>query len=1169
MATATTLGPIGINQINNVFYVADEGGFPNIQAAVDYAQRYNAGVGHIVIVHGYTGSEAMSSIVRGASGIYINDTRSTLMQNWEWNSTEAVFVPADFQQLSSGQFGGLLKGYGFVPLDLTASHTSIGTGHDNTIPAVSLIKANNPVDQKLWVMAAGPTSLYFSAADDSGQDHTWMQVMRTAAGAASSVIVTPPMQVGALSSQGSPVRTFANSSDGGGGGGTGGVNPGTQGQLSFYGEDGPLISPSLITTDVATQSNLTIPALVTSAQATTNYSTFADRTSANWGYTQEHANMSVGGAGINVGSPWSVNSIGYDTIVSAQRGISQIRAARMDRYAIGDTAGLYYYVYTDGGAAAGSDEGVTLLSGHARENAGYFHGTVKTTTGYGDQAPTYNFTSGNPHTTDGAFMLNISLGQLAGNWNGASVVTYMDTGAGATSTFLNQLPVTSLVVTAAAWSSTINYAAGNIVSSGGSNYVSLTFGNHGFTPASSPTKWAVLPSGQLPISTAIGVVDSSSLPIPLNNAPTTQPISRTLKVNLVKIGGAFPGFAVNDVVTVAGLNYPEQTIISAASTTGTQQTLTMKLRNLNNQAILFKGGIQGQYISMDANLAFSGMRSSYYALGSQTGTDLIYALNVNGNVAGNTLPQLTCEAATASGAGSGFHLYPGAEVICNPTINYDGTLEQNGVRWQVGDTVENPHYPAFTGAAIGMNKYQQTPCPNSGATSGFAIELSGPGFAGRPAAAIFIRSESPSTWFYGDGGPVQAPQAIQLVGYYSSGLNMSNGPQPEGACLWIQAPSSPTTNPNAPVNLVHIDYNSSGNLTYYPAAGNLGTWLFSGSSTISAQAASFNSGQFQLYGAYDHSVIIFNPQDGSGAGNPRQIYSHAYPPDFATFYDTNHDGAHIFRSAPYGGTVYTIMSCDQNGLTVALGGITAPTLTAPTSLTTPLIALTNSAASGGAAVIQFSATGTGLFQLGLWGAGNSDGLAGILGLFNNAKGNFVWSTNPTGDVFFNVPLTNVIAGTGATTSITAAGVLTVPTIDTTYLTVATDFATPYVGVTNTTVGSGPGIDFTAAGTDVFRFYLWGTGNGGGTPGAFALYDATRGGIIWNTNANGDMFFNTPISGTSNVAAGVGALARITAAGLIDATAYSVAGVAGVASGSFTTADSKTVTVTHGLITAIV
>jgi hypothetical protein len=124
----------------------------------------------------------------------------------------------------------------------------------------------------------------------------------------------------------------------------------------------------------------------------------------------------------------------------------------------------------------------------------------------------------------------------------------------------------------------------------------------------------------------------------------------------------------------------------------------------------------------------------------------------------------------------------------------------------------------------------------------------------------------------------------------------------------------------------------------------------------------------------------------------------------------------------------------------------------------------------------------------------------------------------------------------------------------------------YNGLTLNTNKAAIGMSLTAPGTDTFQWTLWAAGNGNGLSGVFGLYDVTRALLVWNTNSTGDIFFNTPM--TPNVGAGTGAPARITAAGLIDGTAFSVAGTAG-ASGSYTTADSKTVTVTHGLITAIV
>jgi hypothetical protein len=1073
MANSTVLGPVGINQLNTVFYVGGDGGFPNVQAAIDYIVKYNGGVGHVTILHGYTGEDPLGSLVNGNDNIYITDLRYTLSQNWEWTDALGQFTTSPFHQYSHGVFGGRLTAYGFHVPDFTASNASIGVGLDG--PGWRLVNTAAPVNQGLWGFFAYTDRLIFSSPMDSGVDNYWLWANRSG-NTVTKVVIVPNVDVqGILTSQGSPVRTFANSGDGGGGGG-GGVNPGTQGQLSFYGVDGPLISPTAITTDVATQSTLNVPAMITSGQSTTDVNTFANRSAANWGYVQEQTISVIGGGGSNSTGNWSVSANGSDTMYHAQRGIAQIRGGFIERHAIGDTAGLYFYVKTDGGEAAGADEGVTGISVHVLENLDYFGGTVNTTTGYGDQAPSYNHTSGPNHTIDGAFMLNISKGQLAGNWNGPSVETYMDTGAGATITFLNQLPITNVAVTAAAWNSSIIYAAGNIVSSGGTNYVSLSLGNRANSPASSPTKWAVLPAGQVPISTAIGIATAA---IPFNNVAANAPVSVTITVNLVKIGTGFPLFAVNDVVTVAGNELPEQSIILAATTAGTQQTLTLKLRNENAQAILFKGGLQGQYISHDANLVYSGMRSSYYALGSQTGTEVIYAHNVVGSVVGRLLPMRGSEAATSSGANSGVHFFPGAEIVCNPTFGFDGTLEQNGVRWEPGDAVENPHYPAGGGNGIMLNKFQQTPTPPAGGSAGLALLLDGPGFVGSSCQAVLIRSNVASTRFAADGGPVDAPGGISVIGYYAYGLALANAPT--GYMLQVSNPAAPVNNPYALVNVISIGYSGGGNLQYDPTPAKQ-TWTFSGNLVAGSIIAQGNlnvgggatffpggvAGGVAITGSNAFFALNFHEDDGSGSGVPQRIagYFGGFPQNFNIYLDTINDGAIAFRVASYGGQPAQVMSVDGSGLHVVSDINTATQL--------------------------------------------------------------------------NAPIINVVSTTNTTASI-------------------------YLKNTNTAGVSVAGLHMSSDTTDVFELVVWGTGNGAGLDGCMGFYDATRGGFIWNTNPAGDMFFSTPISG-GNVGAGAGAPARITAAGLIDGTAFSVGGVAG-ASGTITA--SSTVTVVNGLITSIV
>lgn len=67
----------------------------------------------------------------------------------------------------------------------------------------------------------------------------------------------------------------------------------------------------------------------------------------------------------------------------------------------------------------------------------------------------------------------------------------------------------------------------------------------------------------------------------------------------------------------------------------------------------------GNYLSFDANLAFSGFRSAYYVFGSIDGKHLIYGVNIGGNLSGNYLPRAGAEAAKCTGKNAGFTSTPG------------------------------------------------------------------------------------------------------------------------------------------------------------------------------------------------------------------------------------------------------------------------------------------------------------------------------------------------------------------------------------------------------------------------------------------------------------------------------------------------------------------------------
>lgn len=533
----------------------------------------------------------------------------------------------------------------------------------------------------------------------------------------------------------------------------GGVSPGTQFQLPFYASTGSSVSPTNITT-TADGSQFIVPGEAFLKQNTLayNYTGPSGSTAlyATNGVHQFLSTLNIQGPGWSLGNAgvWSTGATCFPTFNVATRGIHQAFPFIITKHAVGDTAGIYGYVHSDGGGSAQSDEGVSGVNVEVTEPSTYFHGSIASTSGTGDQAPALSYTTGSNWTTDGAFLLNITKGTLSGNLNGNSVALSLTTNAGAQSTYLSYLPVTGV---------------------------------------------------SLPVSTAIGIVTASIV----NQAVTANaPVPVTLTITLCQINGTFPLFTEGSVVTVAGNWYPEQSIITTAVNNhdGTQ-TLTLNLHNPNDQAIIFQGGIQGQYISFDANLALSGMRSSYYAFGSINGSDLIYGVNAGGSVGSLTLPQVGNEAATPTGANSGFHLYPGAEVVCNTNQGFSCTLEQNGVVWAVDDVIENPHYPVQGGITCQLSREQHTPTPISGGVAGIQMLMSGPGISGNNSVFAAFINQNTASIYQSNGGPLFAPAGIRFTGNFNHYFDLGLGPS-GGNVINIEGPSNPS---DTTINLIGID----------------------------------------------------------------------------------------------------------------------------------------------------------------------------------------------------------------------------------------------------------------------------------------------------------------------------------------------------------------------------
>jgi hypothetical protein len=462
----------------------------------------------------------------------------------------------------------------------------------------------------------------------------------------------------------------------------------------------------------------------------------------------------VQGGGFNLGNAggWS-NSYGeFLTQNYNRRGITQTRSGVQNKHAVGDAAGIYTYVRSDGGIAAASDEGETAITGQVLEPPTWFHGTVTSTTGTGDTAPVLAFTSGSNWTTDGGYLLNITKGTLHGTLTGSSASLSLTVNSGVAATFLNYLTVAGAT---------------------------------------------------LPLSTAIGIATGAIAP-----AATTRdvPVAVSITVNLAQIGGIYKLFTNGSVVTVAGNEYPEQSIVSGASglLAGNQQTFTLHLCNPNLQAVIFQGGIQGQYISADANT----MRSAYFAFGSLFGNDLIYGNQVAGGLTGNTLPNAGCEAWQATGANSAWHLYPGAEVVANTDSGFACKLEQNGVVWAATDVVECARFPTSGGFTAFFNRVQYIPTnAGFGGACIYAL-MSGPGTAGIYGARI--ENGQPASSYIGDGGPLKAPIGIGLLGTYDSLIVAQKAPD-TGSLILVSQNNAAGSDV---IEVINLDYATGGNFTF-------------------------------------------------------------------------------------------------------------------------------------------------------------------------------------------------------------------------------------------------------------------------------------------------------------------------------------------------------------------
>ena len=438
--------------------------------------------------------------------------------------------------------------------------------------------------------------------------------------------------------------------------------------------------------------------------------------------------------GIN--NNWRLTS-GFKLLLdNTTRGIKQLYSGNFNNDGEGDTALKYVYLDTvPSGLKDGSCEGTTASTWEVREYRSNFMGAVATTTGRGDTQPTYTLTlqsggdAGQSVIADGGILINASLGTVAGTMGGFG------------SPYENWLARMPITVTAGA----VNNA--------------------------------------LPICSAWGGFADT---LNATNEPTSQYRQDTVTVNLSIQGKTSNPFTVG-VCRLMGSGRPEMVVVSAVGTPSNgQQSVTFQHRYPQFGGYLFQGGLAGQVMSFDANYAFSGRRTSH-PVASIDGTSVLYSVYLNGAAQANVLPMSGLEAANPRIPSlAGVHFFPGAEVTAVLTPRGSNPpaclLETNDMAWAAGHLVE-ALFPCWWGGNMNWQTiYHSTPAHQSFNSTGYNLNMSGPGIGGS-FTPFLINGANPDSMYRIGGGPLRKPLGYTIGSAYDNmptvnALSVQHAPDP-------------------------------------------------------------------------------------------------------------------------------------------------------------------------------------------------------------------------------------------------------------------------------------------------------------------------------------------------------------------------------------------------------
>jgi hypothetical protein len=460
------------------------------------------------------------------------------------------------------------------------------------------------------------------------------------------------------------------------------------------------------------------------------------------------------------GMGWSAgNALGMH-YTNFTPGIHQAMTLSYYNQAVGDTMGAYFYVQTNGGITAASDEGFKGLTGNTGENPSQYYGTVKTGGAGATVVRTSPTGNSNGSQGDGSYLID------------TANATYPAKPSPYSFTKLDPL------------------------------------NGH------APDKITVSGTGAISPSTGIGALKTTLAPdfcVPAGNC--TQSITFDVTVASGTFHATTPSA---DVICFAGGFHEQARVTVAGPVLNGVQSLTALVREPHPAGTwIFQGGSSCQFGSFDANVnngpGGQGLRNTLRYLFEIFGAPDPSHLYVGGFMYGQ-LAAMPLGNVSIGNRNTAFNIFPGAEVLdvqdyaaanaaTPPLVDGTFTLEPNNVDWKAGTPVEEPHSPIGAYCGICWNLIVNSPQAHN--SVGYSLAIGGQGAQGGAYYnttgfdAMKITNINPPGFYIGEGGLAAPPGGIRLHnGLFSFGLAMDIAPEIQQPVLWVGPPFTGVTDPN-------------------------------------------------------------------------------------------------------------------------------------------------------------------------------------------------------------------------------------------------------------------------------------------------------------------------------------------------------------------------------------